>query len=175
MIMGKIIGKNIIGGSAADNGSVVKTKNSNKSWRTAIHRKKPSAPFMYLYQQGLIKGQVLDYGCGLGRDLTFMLSAGIQAKGFDPYYLPNKLDKEIFDTIVCIYVLNVLPVADRMEVMSNIRQALKYGGHAYIAVRRDLKIDEILTTVGTKQYQVYLNIPVIFDNKKYCIYDYTKI
>jgi len=40
----------------------------NKAHLTAISRKLPSKPMQILHQKGLLKGALLDYGCGKGFD-----------------------------------------------------------------------------------------------------------
>lgn len=44
-----------------------------------------------------------------------------------------------FDTIFCVYVLNVLEPYAQAEVMMNVSNLLSPKGTAYFAVRRDLK------------------------------------
>jgi len=40
----------------------------NHPYLTAIKRSRLSAPARYLLQHGLLKGRILDFGCGLGFD-----------------------------------------------------------------------------------------------------------
>ena len=40
----------------------------NHPYLTAIRRTRLSAPARYLLQHGLLKGRILDFGCGLGFD-----------------------------------------------------------------------------------------------------------
>ena len=63
-------------------------QNSN-SHLTIKRRKYPSFPTKQLYLKRLIKGKVLDFGCGLGVDIGFLKSKGWDATGYDPHYMPE--------------------------------------------------------------------------------------
>lgn len=119
------------------------------SRRTAIARKALSAPVRLLKEKGLLVGRVLDFGCGKGFDADEL---GFEK--YDPYHHPVR-PKNLFDTVVCIYVLNVLPPDDRADVVRQIRAYLKKSGVAYIAVRRDIKKQGI-TSKGTLQWNAAL-------------------
>lgn len=56
----------------------------DKSWRTAIRRKDISLPTKFLVKENLIKGMVLDYGCGYGFDAD---SLGFEK--YDPRFFPQ--------------------------------------------------------------------------------------
>ncbi len=109
---------------------------TNKPGRTAITRKAVSLPTAYLLQHGLIKGEALDYGCGKGFDCDFL---GMD--GYDPNHggrCSIVVDEPGYDTIICNYVLNVLPDAsEREDVVLSIIDLLAPGGVAYITVRND--------------------------------------
>ena len=61
---------------------------------TAIKRNKISAPVRFLYDNGLIYGKTLDYGCGRGFD-----TEALQITGYDPNSLKySTLPKDKFDT-----------------------------------------------------------------------------
>ncbi|KKL27669.1 hypothetical protein LCGC14_2382810 [marine sediment metagenome] len=51
---------------------------AGKTHLTAIGRRQRSAPAARLKRAGLIKGTVLDYGCGRGKDVSFY-----KGKGYD--------------------------------------------------------------------------------------------
>lgn len=127
--------------------------------QTAINRSRASAPAQWLLQhRGMLRGRVLDFGCGRGADLRAFRAAGIDADGFDPHWGPDTLpDCRAYDTITCTYVLNVIPRADRREVLQTIRASLAPDGNAYIAVRRDIPKD----SDGPTQYWVELPFPTI--------------
>ena len=75
-----------------------------------------------------------------------------------------------FATILCNYVLNVLPPEEESSVLDDIRSKLTPGGVAYIAVRRDLKA-EGTTSKGTYQRNVKLDLPILYERKgAFCIY-----
>lgn len=131
---------------------------------TAIVRKKPSLPMVFLSNNGLLLGDVLDYGCGRGFDVDFF---GID--GYDPYWeVGIKKDKK-YDTIVCNYVLNVVSEEEQKKIISDIRSLLKPEGKAYFTVRRDIKKDykvgnyvqrvvilnDALSILKTKGFEIY--------------------
>lgn len=112
----------------------------HNSYKTAIARKAMSAPMRKLFTEGLIKGRVLDYGCGRGYDVDKLHSVhGMDAYGYDPHYAPN-LPTGLFDTVTCIYVLNTIPYPlERCEIVHAAMNCLKVGGVLYVAVRTDTK------------------------------------
>lgn len=96
---------------------------------TAISRKKPPEPLRWLYARGFIQGRALDYGSGRG------CFYGMTC--YDPAWKPTA-PTGLFDTITCIYVLNVVTLAVQRRVIAKISRLLRSGGTAYFAVRRDL-------------------------------------
>jgi SAM-dependent methyltransferase len=137
----------------------------DRSHKTAIKRKRLSAPARYLKEAGLLKGRILDFGCGRGFDAD-----ALGAEGFDPYYRTQMPDGK-FDTIICIYVLNVIPLDAQTETLIQISRKLRRGGKAYIAVRRDLR-KEGLTSKGTYQRHVQLEWKVLHTRAgAFCIYE----
>lgn len=142
---------------------------SNKSYLTAIKRKGLSAPMQYLIGEDLIIGSVLDYGCGRGVDANL-----INAERYDPYWFSAPLvDK--YDTITCIYVLNVIQnPCERIDVLHKLYKLLNPNGIAYIAVRRD-SFTEGRTSKGTWQGKINLDLPVLVEAKnRFCIYKIIK-
>ena len=136
----------------------------DKSYLTAIYRKSLSAPTKYLYENNLLVGRVLDYGCGKGFD-----SKHLNIESYDIYYQP-KLPSGKFDTIICNYVLNVIRLKkDRDMVVNHIRSLLKKNGKAYIAVNRKMKWGK--TKRGTYQVLVDFDLPIIHQESWYVIYE----
>jgi len=134
------------------------------SARTAISRKKLSLPAKWLYDNDCMPRYLLDYGCGRGSDAEIL-----SADKYDPYWFPTKPNRK-YHTIICIYVLNVVAPEYVQDVISDIKSYLVSGGEAYIAVRRDIK-KEGVTSTGTKQWNVVLDLPVVIEKKnKFCIY-----
>ena len=70
---------------------------------------------------------------------------------------------------MCNYVLNVVPKKDIKTILASIKKLLKKDGAAYITVRRDIK-KEGKTKIGTEQYNVNLNLKVIYKSSNFCIY-----
>lgn len=148
-----------------------KRQSKNLSHRTAINRNKLSVPVRWLRNHNLIKGRVLDYGAGHGDIFRYWLLAPLHGDQYDPHYFPQK-PSDLFDTVYCGYVLCVLGTQDaRDSALADIRTFLQPDGVAYIAVRRDIK-KEGLTSRGTEQYTVYLDLPLVHEEKgRYAIYE----
>jgi len=114
-------------------------KQQNKfSHLTAMERIYLSFPAKYLWEQNLLQGKLLDFGCGFGNDVKLLHQKGFDIAGYDPYYFPVYPENK-FDTILCFYVLNVLFPEEQAKVIMEVSHLLKPGGKAYFAVRRDLK------------------------------------
>jgi len=142
------------------------------SYKTAINRTTLSAPLRELLKLKLIKGRVLDYGCGHGQDVSHLAHLGMEVEGFDPHWR-TIAPQGLFQTITCTYVLNVLDVGEREEVLESIRNLLTTNGVAYISVRRDLKKDK--DTSKGKQRIVTLPLEVIFKKSNgFCVYKLMK-
>lgn len=153
-------------------------KQANKfSHLTAIERNKLSTPVQFLLDRELLKGRILDFGCGWGSDVKLLSHQGLDLTGYDPYYAPTAPTGK-FETIVCCYVLNVLMPAEQAEVLMEIAHLLKPGGKAYYAVRRDLKKEGFREHYVHKQptYQCIVKLP--FKSillTEYCeIYEYVR-
>jgi 2-polyprenyl-3-methyl-5-hydroxy-6-metoxy-1,4-benzoquinol methylase len=104
---------------------------------TAIARTCASAPLKFLVKSGLVKGRVLDYGCGRGFDYRSLLLSGYDAVGFDPFWEPIDIDG-LFDTVLCTFVLNVVSEEEQLTVLMSLLSRVKEGGTAFVTVRRDL-------------------------------------
>lgn len=127
---------------------------------TAIARKTLSVPARRLRDADLVKGRVLDYGCGRGRD-----AKALRCDKYDPHYAPIR-PRGKFDTILCSYVLNVLDTPERSKVLADIRKLLKKDGIAYITVRRDANHFQGLSW----QHLVELDLPTVWETSSYCVY-----
>jgi len=122
----------------------------DRSHLTAIFRKKISAPAKRLQRAGLLKGRVLDYGCGRGADCK-----ALDIPGYDPHWCPEDPGSG-WDTILCTYVLNILPSRrERESVVKDVVSRLAEGGKAYFTVRRDIR-ETGWTSTGTWQGIVYV-------------------
>ncbi len=151
-------------------------KQKNKfSHLTAIERVYLSFPAQLLWNQDLLKGQILDFGCGFGNDVKLLQAKGLDITGYDPHYFP-KYPENKFDTILCFYVLNVLFPEEQTSVLMEVSHLLKPGGKAYYAVRRDLKKEGFREHFIHKKptYQCIVKLPfksIYLD--EYCeIYEY---
>lgn len=107
-----------------------------KSHLTAMSRSTASAPLKELLTRGLVRGDILDYGCGRGYDSRYLRAIGHTVFQYDPYYAPGNVPLDAFDTAICLYVLNVIPERrDRLEVVGRVLASLRSGGTAYFAAR----------------------------------------
>ena len=142
---------------------------------TAIERTSLSYPARILLNQKKIVGKVLDFGCGIGKDVELLQQKGLDIVGYDPFYFPEFPTKK-FDTILCFYVLNVLLPEEQAEVLMNVSHLLKPNGNAYFAVRRDIhyegfRIHKVHKKV-TYQCLIKLAYLSIYKNENCEIYEY---
>jgi len=148
----------------------------NNAHKTAIYRKRISAPVSFLIRSGkFVKSDcfnILDFGCGHGKDVEVLNSNGYFATGFDPHWNNNNKDclNIKYDAILCTYVFNVLDVEKQKKLMAKIKNLTKPNGVAYITVRRDIKKDTI-TKKGTEQFVVNLPLKIIKKTNSYCVYE----
>lgn len=151
------------------------SKQNHNSHLTAIERTSLSYPARILLNQKKIKGKVLDFGCGIGKDVELLKNKGFDIDGFDPFYFPTFPSKK-YDTILCFYVLNVLLPEEQAEVLMNVSNLLKPNGKAYFAVRRDIQYEGFrIHKVHKKEtYQciIKLGYTSIFKNENCEIYEY---
>jgi hypothetical protein len=139
------------------------------SYKTAIKRKKPSAPAGWLFNAGILNltNKALDYGCGHGFDADYY-----SMDKYDPHFFPEPPARK-YNVITCTYVLNTVTKAQEYHVLRNIKRLLTRGGSAYITVRRDIK-GTIATKAKTYQRNVTLDLPIVHETKGYCIYQMKK-
>lgn len=107
-----------------------------QTWRTAIKRNRLSKP-VQIYKDKIIS-KSLDMGCGHGQDVQILQSEGYDILGYDKYFQQDTmiLKENTYDTVICNYVLNVIPYIDeRLMVLHDINDLLKDTGKAYITVR----------------------------------------
>lgn len=123
---------------------------------TAIARTGPSAPARFLYDEGLIAGPVLDFGSGFGADASWLRKRGFQVAEYDPNFEGvERLPRGTYETVLCTYVLNVLPKSHEAKLLRKVRSKLRPGGEAFVTVRRD--VDRAGETSRGYQRPVKLN------------------
>lgn len=142
---------------------------------TAKEREALSFPAKLLLNKGLLTGDILDFGCGFGKDVELLKGKGKNIVGYDKYYFP-KYPTRKFDVVICFYVLNVLMHEEQANVLMEISRLLKPTGKAYFAVRRDLQYEGFRThkihQKPTYQCNVVLNYKSIFKNENCEVYEY---
>jgi diadenosine tetraphosphate (Ap4A) HIT family hydrolase len=151
------------------------TQINQYNYLTAKERETLSFPAKFLLNKSLLAGDILDYGCGFGKDVELLKAKGLNVVGYDKHYFP-KYPKKKFDTIICFYVLNVLMQEEQANVLIEISQLLKPTGKAYFTVRRDLLYEGFRThkihQKPTYQCNVILNYKSIFKNENCEVYEY---
>ena len=140
---------------------IYKSKENPNSHLTIKDRKRPSLPLRFLLKNKKLQGKILDFGCGLGKDVEYLHSNKSIVKGYDPFYFPE-YPQEKFDTIICFYVLNVLLPDEQAHVIMAISELLKNGGKAFFAVRRDVKRNAFIYNYkkDVKTYQCNVKCPL---------------
>jgi hypothetical protein len=134
----------------------------------AIDRKTISATAQFLFKNNLLKGNILDYGCGFGFDANHF-----GWDKYDPHYFQLTIAKK-YDTIVCNHVANILTRKSRLALYKTIQDALTESGTAYTSVTR--KIPEIGKMGLRKRIQSYvvLNLPSVYKDLELEIYSLRK-
>ena len=115
---------------------------------TAMHRKGPSKTVRDLFEQGLLRGRVFDWGCGRGADVDFLASKGLTVVGWDPAHAPRnhpaKCDGASFDWVICSFVLNTIAdPQEREAIVKEIHEFLAPGSKAVFVVRPSKEIDRL--------------------------------
>jgi ATP adenylyltransferase len=130
-----------------------------------MSRRRPSTPARFLMDQGLIRGKILDYGCGRGRDVAWYEELGFEAAGYDENPKGRFADeaplRHTYDTILAVYVLNVNPPSEWPGIVERVRALLRKDGIAYFAVRRDLP----KSGRGVQTY-VELELPIVKSKRR---------
>lgn len=148
---------------------------NQNSHLTAIERTSLSYPARIVLNQNKIIGKVLDFGCGIRKDVELLKVKGIDIIGYDPFYFPE-FPEDKFDTILCFYVLNVLLPEEQAEVLMNVSNLLKPNGKAYFAVRRDIQYEGFrIHKIHKKEtYQCLIKLAYlsVFKNENCEIYEY---
>lgn len=130
----------------------------------AIRRETVSKTALFLDEHRLLRGRILDYGCGFGLDADHF---GWEA--FDPYYR-QKPPEGRFDTIVCNHVANMLTRDSRQNLFRAIQVLLAFQCKAYISVSR--KVPRVGKIAMRKRIQNYvvLTLPSVFYDDELEIY-----
>jgi hypothetical protein len=137
---------------------------SKRAMGTAVKRDRPSQAAAVLVGRGLIRGRVLDYGCGFGFDADHF-----GWESYDPFYRPTAPAGE-FDTIVCTQVLNALSRNNRAKAIERIRGLLAADGVAYLGVARYVPLAGKMGVHHSLQNYVVLTLPSVFADAKLEIY-----
>lgn len=152
-----------------------KLKSNSFNHLTAKERETLSFPAKLLLNRKFLSGDVLDFGCGFGKDVELLKEKGFNIVGYDKHYFPKYPIKK-FDTIICFYVLNVLMQEEQANVLIEVSHLLKPSGKAFFAVRRDIQYEGFRThkvhQKQTYQCNVKLAYKSVFKNENCEIYEY---
>ena len=102
-------------------GNVITNQNSHL---TAKERESISFPARLILSKRLLVGEILDFGCGFGKDVEELKEKGFDIVGYDKFHFPEYPNRR-FDTIICFYVLNVLFPEEQSAVLMEISRLLK--------------------------------------------------
>ncbi len=126
--------------------------------KTAMKRYSLSRPLVLATSHEIVRPtrSFFDYGCGRGADVRLLRKAGIEAKGWDPYFDPNGPIAPA-DCVNLGYVLNV--IEDPVERSATLQKAFALADQVLIvSVRVDQALDDaaefsdgVLTKVGSFQ------------------------
>ena len=130
----------------------------------AIRRETISKTALFLEEHRLLRGRVLDYGCGFGFDADHF-----GWEGFDPYYR-QKLPDGLFDFIVCNHVANMLTRQSHRELFKAIQALLAAQGRAYVSVSRKIPRTGKIAMRKRIQNYVALTLPSVFRDDELEIY-----
>ena len=167
----------------------METKEYN-AFKTAIKRNnKLSAPMKVLYDKGLLKGKILDYGCGFGEDVNKLKNLGYNIVGYDKYNTKFKIDfllDKMYSVVTCNYVFNVIQKNEHDKLLKLLKSL---GDEIYISVRADKKAikhnwvydkdkDVYITTANTYQrfydeemiYSYFSQVEYIVNNNNYKLF-----
>jgi hypothetical protein len=124
----------------------------DKSHLTAVARKKIPAPTRWLLSRGFLnpaEEPILDYGCGKCHELNNLF---FRADGYDPYYRKDGIRLYAYKTIICNFVLNVIPSRnERFDLCNHVQALLSPNGRAFLSVRTDMEKLKGWTKRGTWQ------------------------
>jgi hypothetical protein len=130
----------------------------------AVRRETVSRTARFLEGRRLLRGRVLDYGCGFGFDADHF---GWEA--FDPYYRQSP-PQGAFDTMICNHVVNMLTRASRRELFSALQALLAPQGKAYLSVSRKIPVAGKAAMRKRIQNYVVLTLPSLFRDEELVIY-----
>ena len=134
----------------------------------APDRKSVSKTATVLLEQKLVRGRVLDFGCGHGHDADEL---GWHA--YDPYYRPTKPDG-VYNTIIVNHVANILTKQSRADLLTEVNALLAEGGTAFISVARNIPKSGKHGPRRRLQNYVILTLPCIFEDDEEAIYSMAK-
>jgi ATP adenylyltransferase len=75
-------------------------RSNQYNYLTAKERETLSFPAKLLLNKSLLVDDILDFGCGFGKDVELLKAKGKNITGYDIHYFPKYPTKK-FDTIIC--------------------------------------------------------------------------
>ncbi len=135
---------------------------TSKRQKTAIHRKKLSAPFQKLISHDIAKSlllpniSILDYACGFGDDVKSLQNMGFQTVGYDAYHCSNTsfLIPRKYEVVSCLFCINVIEDEREREELINWLWTYFKPELLLLSIRNSVSrkgLKEVRTTIGTYQ------------------------
>lgn len=122
----------------------------------AVRRETPSRTALVLVERGLIRGRVLDHGCGFGFDADHF---GWEA--YDPHYRQTP-PVGLFDTVLSNHVANMLTRTSREALFATLLALLAPGGTVYLSVSRKIPTTGKIAMRKRIQNYVVLTAPSVY-------------
>ena len=147
------------------------------SKRTAIKRDKLPLPSRIALERELIRGIVLNFGAGKDKLTSVEANKNKSVVACINYDINSNdtstFSNYVFDTVMCNYVLNVLPPQERSEMIQNMKKCGNKGAKFLIAVRTDFPRkkwkkykDGYITGSGTFQ-KIYNKLKITRELRKH--------
>lgn len=149
----------------------IKTRNGYrfiKELGGAVRREQVSTTAQVLVDKKLVRGRVLDYGCGYGFDADHF-----GWDSYDPHYR-QKILTGTYDTVICNHVANMLTRCSRQRLYEQLDNLLSADGVAYISVSRKIPTNGKAGLRKRIQNYVVLSLPSIYLDGNIEIYKLTK-
>jgi hypothetical protein len=131
-----------------------------KEFGGAVRRATVSKTAHFLNEHRLLRGRVLDYGCGFGFDADHF-----RWEAYDPHYR-QKFPNGLFNTIVCNHVANMLTRHSRQELFRALQALLAPMGMAYVSVSRKISVVGKIAMRKRIQNHVVLTLPSLFHDEE---------
>ena len=122
-------------------------KDLKRGLKASERATKNSTQVMNKHFKGVKGSDILDYGAGLGiatKEFGFDSFEPYPKESFVPTYtMPNQIVNK-YKGIISNAVLNVLPMAERVEAVQTIGKSLEVGGKAVVLTRKNTDLNSLV-------------------------------